>query len=136
MVFFERVSGLIVCWQRRLVWQFSTGDLVLSTPTIDEGSGTCVVGSVDRRMYALDLASGEQRWNVTTGGGIEGTPAVVSGAVYVGSRDGAVHALDAISGALRWKFAAGAEIRGGPAASEDHSVLVAGSGRCAHGVRL
>ena len=42
--------------KRRLVWQFSTGDLVLGTPTVDEASGTCFVGSVDRRMYALDLA--------------------------------------------------------------------------------
>ena len=56
MIFFERVSGTIVCRRRRLVWQFSTGDLVLSTPTVDEASGTCFVGSVDRRMYALDLA--------------------------------------------------------------------------------
>jgi len=67
---------------------------------------------------------------------IEGKPTLAAGAVYVGSRDGAVYALDAGSGALRWKVASGAEVRGGPAVSDDHSVLVAGSGRCAHGVRL
>ena len=93
---------MVVCRQRRLVWQFSTGDLVLGTPTVDEASGTCFVGSVDRRMYALDLASGEQRWNVTTGGGIEGPATLAAGRLFFGSNDGSLYCLDAATGRQHW----------------------------------
>jgi outer membrane protein assembly factor BamB len=41
-------------------WFFPTGDAVTATPTVV--AGTVYVGSWDTRFYAIDLATGHQRW--------------------------------------------------------------------------
>jgi outer membrane protein assembly factor BamB len=41
-------------------WFFPTGDAVTATPTVV--AGTVYVGSWDTRFYAIDLATGQQRW--------------------------------------------------------------------------
>ncbi|MET7301342.1 PQQ-binding-like beta-propeller repeat protein [Embleya sp. NPDC005575] len=46
------------------------------------------VGSYDKNVYALDAATGKQRWAFTTGGGVSATSAVAERVVYVGSADG------------------------------------------------
>lgn len=76
---------------------------------------TVFVGSGDRRLYAVDAASGEERWRFETGGRVESSPSVDSGTVYVGSDDGYLYALDAESGAERWSFGTGGKVRSSPA---------------------
>jgi outer membrane protein assembly factor BamB len=82
---------------------------VTSSPAV--AHGLAHVSSLDRNFYALDAASGRERWRYTTGNdavihnqvGIASSAAVSGGTVFVGGRDGHVHAVDAASGALRWK---------------------------------
>ena len=107
-----------------LLWQFSTGDLVLSTPTCHEESGMCFVGSVDRRMYALDLASGKQHWNATTGGGIEGSATVAEGKVFFGSNDGTLYCVDLSTGRQRWRYETHGGIEGKPAVHNDTVYII------------
>jgi outer membrane protein assembly factor BamB len=54
-------------------------------------------------LYALDLATGAERWHVFTPGQNMPTPVAADGVVYFASGDGLVRAVDAQSGALRWK---------------------------------
>ena len=57
--------------------------------------GTVYVGSWDRKVYALDAATGRPGWAYATGSFVISGPAVAGGTVYVGSYDHKVYALDA-----------------------------------------
>lgn len=54
-------------------------------------------------LYALDLATGAERWHFFTPGQNMPTPVVAAGVVYFASGDGFAYAVDAPSGKLRWK---------------------------------
>ncbi|MHC4170679.1 MAG: outer membrane protein assembly factor BamB family protein, partial [Planctomycetota bacterium] len=71
--------------------------------------GTVYFGSsADNKVYALDAATGRQRWSFFTGGPIRLAPTVSGNRVFVGSDDGFVYCLNASDGELVWK------VRGGP----------------------
>ena len=53
-------------------------------------------------MYALDAATGAERWTFMTGGAVDASPAVIDGIVYIGSTDHKLYALDAATGVERW----------------------------------
>jgi outer membrane protein assembly factor BamB len=80
------------------------------TVTYDRAFHTAVVGetlyfgsSADDKVYALDTASGEIRWEFYTEGPVRLAPNVANGKVYVGSDDGWVYCLKAEDGTLLWK---------------------------------
>jgi outer membrane protein assembly factor BamB len=70
------------------------------------------VGSWDSYFYALDAASGKEKWRFKTGEdheihnqeGLQASPAVADGVVYVGCRDSNFYALDAATGQKKWAF--------------------------------
>jgi outer membrane protein assembly factor BamB len=95
-----------------LAWTFDAGDEVQSTPAI--AAGTVYVGSKDGRLYALDLATGKQRFRYEAGGEIRSSPAVRGGVVYFGDESGTFHAVDAKTGARRWTFEAGGAVTSSP----------------------
>ncbi|MGD8501810.1 MAG: PQQ-binding-like beta-propeller repeat protein, partial [Phycisphaerales bacterium] len=64
--------------------------------------------SADNKVYALDAATGEERWCFFTGGPVRLAPTVSENQVFVGSDDGFVYCLKADDGKLLWKK------RGGP----------------------
>ena len=72
-------------------------------------NGVVYVGSTDGNLYAIDAASGAQKWKVETKAWEVSSPAVVSGAVYFLSYDGHLYALDATTGQVKWKFSTGGE---------------------------
>ena len=95
---------------------------MLSSPAVVDGvvyigSGR-VMGPRPSNVYAIDAASGVQRWAFLTGSTVYGSPAVVDGVVYVGSWDDNLYALDAASGEQDWLFATGGPV--------DHVVVVDG----------
>ncbi|MGO9232498.1 MAG: PQQ-binding-like beta-propeller repeat protein [Bryobacteraceae bacterium] len=90
-------------------WAFQTGGPVLTSPAI--AGSAAYIGSDDRRLYAVDLATGKQFWMFETGGPVRSSPAVVDGTVYFGSYDGLFYALDAGTGKLKWKFETAGEKR-------------------------
>ncbi|MEU1730414.1 PQQ-binding-like beta-propeller repeat protein, partial [Streptosporangium sp. NPDC020145] len=63
--------------------------------------GVVYVGGA--RVYALDAATGEQRWiSETSGPYVSVTP--VGGVVYVRDVEGDMRALDAVTGERRWTY--------------------------------
>jgi outer membrane protein assembly factor BamB len=100
----------------RLLWEFrdrgfeETPDWCgdpLSSPVVADG--TVYVGAggyLSACFYALDAATGEERWSFRPDGPVESTPAVAGGLVYFGSGDEHVYALDAATGKERWRFEA------------------------------
>ena len=93
-----------------LKWKFKTGDVVHASPAIADG--TLYIGSWDSYMYALDAASGKEKWRFKTGEdaelhnhvGIQSSATVVDGTVYFGCRDALVYAVDAATGKQKWTF--------------------------------
>jgi outer membrane protein assembly factor BamB len=84
-------------------WRTTLGALLEATPTIADQT-VFVVGR--HGVYAVDAATGEERWRVDTMHNryaFPTPPAVVGKTVYVGAGDGALHALDAATGIDRWE---------------------------------
>ena len=68
-------------------------------------NGLVFFGSTsDDTVRALDLATGETRWEFTVGGPVRIAPQVVEGRVYFGSDDGRAYCVDADSAELIWEF--------------------------------
>lgn len=91
-------------------WKFKTNEVIEATAAVVEH--TVYVGSLDEHLYALDLATGKEKWK-TKLGGIKAPPSIRDGAVYVGSDDGVFHCVDAATGKERWKYETGGEIMSG-----------------------
>ena len=70
--------------------------------------------SADGKVYALDAATGSERWVYYTGGPIRFAPAAWRDRVFAGSDDGWLYCLELKTGRLLWKK------RGGPS---DEKVL-------------
>ncbi|MBE7499155.1 MAG: PQQ-binding-like beta-propeller repeat protein [Verrucomicrobiales bacterium] len=108
-----------------LRWVFQTGDEVIACPAIAK-DGTVYVASVDRKLYALDGATGQKVWEFLSGGPMYSAPAIAAdGTVYVGSMDGSVYALNGATGQKRWAHEVGRLIMGCcPAIGADGTVYV------------
>lgn len=117
-------------------WRFQAGvDPVMfnqqgfqSSPTIaldGRGGGTVYVGGRDSHVYALDLASGAERWRFSTGfSWVIGTPLVHGGRVYFATSDTAlVHAVDAATGKPLWQQQDEAYFFGSPVLA-GHTLLI------------
>ncbi len=81
--------------------------------------GTLYIGGWDSRLYALDGATGEKRWDFATSSHVYGSPALgADGTIYVGSTDGSLYAVNP-DGTLRWTFDTLDPIRSSPAVDGD-----------------
>ncbi|MET8453488.1 serine/threonine-protein kinase [Streptomyces sp. NPDC005209] len=102
-------------------WTYTTGGWVSSAPAVVDG--TVYISSDDRKVHALDAATGNPRWAFGTSGiwtlisstASSSSPAVVDGTVYVGSSGRKVYALDAATGNPRWAHTTGGETGSSPA---------------------
>ena len=90
-------------------WEFKTGDVVDSSPTLNRDGSTVYVGSFDKNIYAIETATGRLRWKFSTTGFIVSTPAISpdESVVYVGSADDYLYAVETRNGTLKWKYLAG-----------------------------
>ena len=85
-------------------WRFkSSTRAVVYTPAVV--SGRAYIVGEDRRVTALDAATGTTIWSTATEQVDEAVPAVVDGLVYVAGNGGAMNVLDAATGAIRWTVA-------------------------------
>jgi len=88
--------------QHSLLWKFSTGSAVYSSPVI---SGDIIYfGSSDMNLYAVRKNSGELIWKYTTKGQVNSSPAIQDNKVLFSSTDGNIYALDKNKGSLLWTF--------------------------------
>ena len=98
------------------VWTFKVGNAVESTAAIV--GGVIYVGSMDGKLFALELASGKQKWQANVGS-IKAPVGVHDGKVYVGNDDGLFQCLNAADGKEVWKFNSEAEVTSGIAFNRD-----------------
>ncbi len=96
-----------------LVWLVNARGPITTVPAVADD--TVYFGSQDGRLYALEAATGKQRWQFKAGGAIGSSPAAVGGTLYFGSDDGRLNAVDRESGEKLWEFATGGKIMASPA---------------------
>lgn len=102
------------------VWTFQTGAPVRSTPAV--AAEAVYVSSDDGNLYALDRATGHERWRLDIGRAVDwrssrqppSSPAVAGGVVYAGGNDGRLRAVDATTGRPLWELRTGAAIHSSP----------------------
>ncbi len=96
------------------LWSFPTNGFVAPSATVV--GDVAYVGSWDGNFFAIDAASGTQKWSKFLGqsvtncfspAGISSAAAVVNGIVYVGGGDAKLYALDSSNGAILWSVSAG-----------------------------
>jgi outer membrane protein assembly factor BamB len=112
---FENVVGTANAGQLATAW----------TAPFNTSSSAAVVGSVayigsgDANLYALDAATGAQKWKFPTSGSIASSPAVDGGDVFFGSDDHFVYGLTAL-GAPFWTtpFQANDKIESSPVVAD------------------
>ena len=107
------VADTVLPDRLEVLWTFKAKDSIESAPAV--ANGVVYIGALDECFYALDLATGHQRWQYRAGkgSGFKASPAVQDGVVYVGDVDGLMHAIDAAKGTKRWTFETGGEISSG-----------------------
>ncbi len=81
----ETVLGVDSVRSLALLWSYSTGGAVHSSPALADG--VVYVGSEGDSLYALNASTGAKLWSYRTGNQVWSSPAVAKGVVYVGSRD-------------------------------------------------
>ena len=75
---------------------------IWSRPALD--GGAIYVSGLDKRVRAVGLSGGEERWSTAISGAVPGDPALEGDLLLVGSFDRTLHALDTASGNEEWAF--------------------------------
>jgi len=91
-------------------------DYMASSPVCSEGS--VYVGTAGGHLFAVDLATGKEKWRFETNGKIRSTPLAHANRIYFGSWDHHVYALNAATGEEVWKFDTGGVVQASPAYGE------------------
>src|SRR5690606_21433248 len=84
-------------------------------PALD--GGVLYAADSDGRVYAIDAASGKERWEQDLDKSLSGGVGVGGGLVLVGDLRGTLFALDAASGDVRWRVKLNSELLSAPAAN-------------------
>lgn len=100
----------------------SNKTLNFATPTV---VGLRVyVGSVGKKLYAINLLNGKKIWEATLQGPVLSSPAHDNGVLYIGDGKGEAYAINAENGSINWHSYIGEEIMTTPAVDET-SVYIA-----------
>ncbi|WP_284578355.1 PQQ-binding-like beta-propeller repeat protein [Streptomyces sp. 2P-4] len=111
----DRASG-------RVRWHFEAPAVFLAPPAFAPGAavtgGGVYLADYLGTVYALDAATGKDRWRIATEPRTSADPVLVAGGnVHLGAGS-ALYTLDAVTGTPKWRFAAGGEITGPPAVAD------------------
>jgi eukaryotic-like serine/threonine-protein kinase len=110
----------------KLQWVFKADQSIWGTPVTD---GTNLYfGTLGRKVYAVNAATGTEVWKQTVEGAVLGSPVLGSnGLLYVATYSGSLYALDPATGNTRWQKTASSWIWSAPAL--DGSSLYFGDGQ-------
>jgi outer membrane protein assembly factor BamB len=87
-------------------WRYSAPDAIYAAPLVV--SDTVYAASIGHTLAALDLLSGEPRWEVDTPGPVPFTPVFAGSTLYyLVTGDPHLYAVDAATGQLKWQMDTG-----------------------------
>jgi outer membrane protein assembly factor BamB len=91
----DRASGAVV-------WAYRTREPLVAPPVVDQ-DGRVFLGTTDRRIQALTLRKGGQRWRWKVGADVQHTGVVFRDAVLFAAFDDVLYALKRKNGHLAWR---------------------------------
>lgn len=94
------------------VWAYTTDHGVWATPLLVED--TLYFASLNHNLYALDAATGEERWTANLEGAAAATPVYLDGMLYIGSFAKKIFQIDAETGEIVNTYATGDWVWGAP----------------------
>ena len=109
------------------------------TAGVEAAKGIVVVGNRKGQLFALDQATGSQKWSAKLSGAILSPSLIQSGRVITIANDGTVFAHDAVSGQQVWAYKLPSvqfSLRGQPAPVrlDDRTILVASANAYVYGL--
>ena len=115
-------EGVVLPDKLEVLWKvsFKEGDIESTAAILGD---TVYIGTFDSKLYALDLATGKEKWKYEAADTIKAPVAAADGAVYVGDSSGEFHCVDARNGKLLWKYATNGEIQGGACFAGDNVLI-------------
>jgi eukaryotic-like serine/threonine-protein kinase len=114
-------DGFVYCLntEGKLLWKFESGNAIEAPALIYKN--TVYIGNLDGTFFALDLKSGDKKWEHETDNQIIGSAnwweANGSAYIMVGSYDYYLHCIDVQSGRVIWKYESDNFINGAAACS-------------------
>ena len=111
------------------------------TAGVEAAEGIVVVGNRKGQLFALDQATGSQKWSAKLSGAILSPSLIQSGRVITIANDGTVFAHDAVSGQQVWAYKLPSvqfSLRGQPAPVrlDDRTILVASANAYVYGLEV
>ena len=94
----------------KLLWKFQAEDEITSSPVVM--SGKIYFGSMDGKLYCLDLVTGEKYWEFATTTSFEAPPLILNNIVYIGNVNHVFYAINANNGEVKWQLETGGKIMG------------------------
>ncbi|WP_009962338.1 PQQ-binding-like beta-propeller repeat protein [Verrucomicrobium spinosum] len=110
------------------LWEFGEREFpYYAAPAVNDT--WVVAGGRDKRIYGLDRAKGEAKWQFRTRGDVDSSPVICAGVhVIAGSNDGYFYALDLSKGEEVWRYEVGAPVKTAPAVAGDYVLIGADDG--------
>ncbi|MHC1575367.1 MAG: outer membrane protein assembly factor BamB family protein [Candidatus Methanogasteraceae archaeon] len=82
-------------------WAFAVGDKVTTTPAACDGVVYFATGKNEKKLYAVDIATGTEIWNRSLYGSLS-SPAISDGKIYIGDKDKQINCICASNGTTLW----------------------------------
>jgi len=86
----------------RVFLELAVGQPFHSSPIVDDD--LLYFGSDGGKVHAVNLTTGREDWNYSTGSAVWASALVVGDRVFIGSMDSYLYALDRTSGGFLWRF--------------------------------
>ncbi len=97
-------KGEVTAYQgKQRLWQQKLSKQGLSSG-VEAAEGTVIVGNKKGQLFALDQATGEQKWTAQLSGAILSASLIQAGRVVTLSNDGTVYAHDLATGQQVWTY--------------------------------
>jgi len=82
-------------------WTFVVGDKVTTTPAACDGVVYFATGKNEKKLYAVDTATGTEVWSRSLYGSLS-SPAISGGKIYIGDKEKKINCIDASDGSEVW----------------------------------
>lgn len=104
VIFAVDPKGEVTAYQgKQRLWQQKVSKQGLSSG-VEAAEGTVIVGNKKGQLFALDQATGEQKWTAQLSGAILSASLIQAGRVVTLSNDGTVYAHDLATGQQVWTY--------------------------------
>ena len=126
-VYFGTEGGTFyaVNWkEQEIQWEQQPGDRVSSfrsSPAVTDS--IAIVGSRGKRIFGINLADGETKWQFVTKRNVDSSPIIVGNRAIVGSDEGRLYMLNAENGEKVWEYELGGTLGASPAFADGKLVI-------------